>query len=174
MRAGFFQFKDVTVAAQSPDKSPIPFWLGANWRDGIAPGALKRVAKFCDGFIPVDVPSDAYGEIRQRIEGYAKEEGRDIPSFEWGLFLWVCLGDSIKEARREAEAVLTAKAGSDHAPDKIEAHALGTPRDVIQAIERYVSAGVGHFIIRMNCASSDAMRQYGIMAREVLPHFTRK
>ena len=168
-----FQFQDVTMSSPTGEKPHIPIWVGGEWHDGVAPGVLKRAARFGDGFVPVDMPFDAYGEVRQKIEAYASEMGRDPSSFEWAIMFWACLGHSAEAARGEAEEHISARLGFHWPLDNSKANILGTPRDFVDTIQRYVSAGVRHFIFNMACRRPDVMRQYQVIAREVIPHFKK-
>ena len=170
----FFQFQDVTIGVPPGGLAPIPIWYGAEWHNGIADRVSVRTAKFCDGFIPLGVPADAYPEVRGKIETYAHQEGRDLSSFTWGLYLWCLLGDSWEEARGEAERLLQVKLGPDWRLENPESYALGTPNDFIETIEKYISAGVSYFIISPVCIGDQVMSQYETLAREVLPHFKKK
>ncbi|MEE9249495.1 MAG: LLM class flavin-dependent oxidoreductase, partial [Dehalococcoidia bacterium] len=170
----FFRFQDVTIGVPPGDLAPIPVWYGAEWHNGIADAVLIRTARFCDGFIPLGVPFDAYADVREKVETYAHQEGRDLSSFVWGLYLWCLLGESREEARREAEGLLQVKLGPDWRLENAKSYALGTPRDFIETIEKYISAGVSHFIISPVCIGGQVMSQYETLAREVLPHFKKK
>jgi alkanesulfonate monooxygenase SsuD/methylene tetrahydromethanopterin reductase-like flavin-dependent oxidoreductase (luciferase family) len=172
----FFQFQDVTVGVPPEGVAQVPIWYGAEWHNGIADGVSVRTAKFCDGFIPLGVPADAYPEVREKIETYARQEGRDLSSFTWGLYLWCLLGDSWEEARGEAERLLQVRSmmGADWRLENPESYALGTPSDFIETIKKYISAGVSHFVISPVCIGGQVLTQYETLAREVLPHFKKK
>ena len=52
---------------------PIPIWIGA----GNDERALRRVARFADGFLPLGDPTEPMARVRQ----YMAEDGRDPTGF---------------------------------------------------------------------------------------------
>ena len=94
----FHQLDDLQLGPESVQK-PVPMWVGAGWNDGVAPGVIRRTARYGDGFVPVGIPPDGYAEVQKQIAREAESYGRDPSGFEWALFLWVCVGDSIEAAR---------------------------------------------------------------------------
>ena len=170
-RGQFYSFEDVTLGPPSVQKPHIPIWVGGEWHGGIAEGVIKRAARFGDGFIPAGLPAAAYPDVKRRIEEHAKSCGRDISSFGWGIDLRVCLGDNGDEARKVAEAVSDQRLGYHWPLTQEGPNALGTSKDCIKTIERYISAGVNHLNLYMLCPPAEAMHQCSVMVKEVLPHF---
>ena len=146
-------------------------WVGAGWNDGVAPGVIRRTGRYGDGFVPVGIPPDGYAEVQKQIAREAESYGRDPSGFEWALFLWVCVGDSIEAARDVVGKEMLRRFGRTLNAESLPGLACGTPADCIQVIEEYAEVGVTHFVLDAICPPSDMYRQYEIMAKEIVPHF---
>ena len=68
----FFQVPKSIVQPKPVQKPHPPIYLAA-----YTPGAMKRVAKFADGWMPTGVPIDAMTQMMEGIRGMAQEAGRD-------------------------------------------------------------------------------------------------
>ncbi|MEE9324340.1 MAG: LLM class flavin-dependent oxidoreductase [Dehalococcoidia bacterium] len=167
----FYKFEDAGLGLKSVQKPAIPIWIGSVWHDDIPEGVVRRVARLGDGFMPVDVPAKAYLSVRQRIEDRASDLGRDPSSFQWALFTWLCLDEDAEKARRVSSEILSARLGVPWEVEPENAAAMGTPRECIEALERYVDVGVRHFLINLVCPPSEVPRQCEIFAREIMPYF---
>jgi len=100
---------------------------------GMGPNALKRVAAWGDGWMPIAMPADAVRAARQEIDGLASRAGRDPRR----ISLNVMIG----------------------APPGMETPALDMmpSTDMIAA---YAEAGTDHLIISMPTLGSDDTRQH--------------
>ncbi len=75
----FFAYTNVGVAP-APVAGHLPIWVG-----GMGAAAWRRVGRLGDGYIPMGVPLDRYGEIRSTIAHAAEAAGRPGASFDLGF-----------------------------------------------------------------------------------------
>lgn len=68
----FFKLASSTIGPKPAQKPHPPIYLAA-----YAPAAMKRVAKYGDGWFPAGVPAPAMAQMFAGIQGMAKEAGRD-------------------------------------------------------------------------------------------------
>lgn len=68
----YFELAKSYIAPKPVQKSGIPVYLAA-----FSPSAMKRVAKYADGWHPVGMPGSVIGQMWESIKTMAKEEGRD-------------------------------------------------------------------------------------------------
>ncbi len=68
----FFQVPKSIVQPKPVQKPHPPIYLAA-----YTPGAMKRVATFADGWMPVGIPIDGMAQMMEGIRGMAQEVGRD-------------------------------------------------------------------------------------------------
>ncbi|MEE9198576.1 MAG: LLM class flavin-dependent oxidoreductase [Dehalococcoidia bacterium] len=167
----YHQFRDLTMEPRSVQKPHIPIWIAGVWRDGIAPGVLRRVARYGDGFIPTDTSVEGYRKAQEAIIQQADSYGRSPGAIEWGLVLWTCLGPSKEKARKIASAELFRRLGVpwDVQPDN--GYALGSPEECVETIRGYAELGITHFIFDPVCDPPDILNHHEIFAKEVMPHF---
>ena len=167
----YHQFTDVTMKPSSAPTPHFPIWIGASWYDGIADGALRRTARYGDGFLTHDAPVEGYRQAQAKIMEYAGSYGRDPHGFEWATDIYTYLGDSKDQAINRLSAELeTRSVFSPHLQPE-NGYALGTPQDCIETIEEYVGLGITHFVLFPMCAPDQVMHQCEVLANEVIPHF---
>ena len=167
----YHQFKDVTVGPRSVQKPHIPVWVGASWEDGLADRALRRAARYGDGFISARTPVEGYRQAQGKIKEYAKSYGRDPHDIQWACFLWTCLGDSKEQASKLAATEMEGSYGRSWDIRPENGFALGTPRDCMETIQQYIDLGVTHIALLPMCSSDQILDQYEVLAKEVIPHF---
>ncbi len=105
----------------------IPIWFG-----GFSDPAFRRAARIGDGFVFGNGSPDARNTV-ETIRGYLQEEGRDPGSFGFEAMMnygdgpenWAAEVDRWRETGVEYVSMRTMNAG------------LETPRDHIEALERY-------------------------------------
>ena len=125
----YHQFEDVTVGPRAVQNPHIPVWVGANWDDGIADGALRRTARYGDGFFVSRAPAESYGQAQDKIREYAVSYGRDPQDIEWACLMWTCLGDNKDEALKMYVTEQKRRFGHSWEVQPQERHVLGTPED---------------------------------------------
>ena len=105
----------------------IPIWFG-----GFSDPAFERAARIGDGFIFGGGSPDS-AQALEKIRGYLEREGRDPAGF--GIEAMVNYGDSPENWAGEVER--WREAGADYVSMRTMNAGLGSPRDHIEALERY-------------------------------------
>jgi len=164
----FYQFEDVTMEPKPTHPGGPPIWTG-----GRSEGALRRAARFCDGFLPYFYSPERYREAREKILQIAREEGRDMSSFTWALFQFIHLADSYQEARRRALYYLGHIYRQDFEPVVDKYCVLGRAQDCIKRLEEFVEAGARYIVLVPLCTNDDFPHYLERYAREIIPHFQR-
>lgn len=170
----YHQFEDVTMEPRSVQKPHIPVWVGASWNNGIADGALRRVARYGDGFFLHDTPIAGYQQAQTKIMEYAESYGRDPHGIQWACDMWTCLGDSKEKARKSVKAELERQFGVPWDVQPENCYALGTPADCIETIQGYADLGITHIVFAPMCPPDQILDQCSVFAKEVIPHFRSK
>jgi probable F420-dependent oxidoreductase len=167
------QYYAVADAMLAPQPSRhVPIWLGGTWDDGFSDAALRRVARFGDGFHPHEVPVAGYAQAMRRIGELASEHGRDPSSFDYACNMWLNIGPSKEAAIADTQAALVHRFGDDAwEVDPTACYALGTPTDCIETIEAYAKIGVTTFIMNVLAGADGILPTFETFAREVIPHF---
>ena len=81
--------------------APIPFQKNGPpiWGGGSVPASLRRAAKNFEGWFPTGPTEPTkWGDQWREIQGYIKEEGRDIDMFTGAVYLTLAIHDNSEKA----------------------------------------------------------------------------
>ena len=160
-----FQLKDV-------DMLPGPFQKGGPplWVCGRSDPAMKRAAKYGDGWQPYMYTAEQLAESVDKINGFAGDIGRDLPAdFAYTTFMYVSMHDDVDEARNRAIEQLSYRFNMpfEKIVDKYCAYG---PRDkIVSELQSYVDAGANHLIIALVMPEEERMDHVANFAAEILP-----
>jgi probable F420-dependent oxidoreductase len=112
-----------------PAQRPIPIWFG-----GSDERALRRLAKYGDGWFPLVGPDDKCRALIDKIRGYAKEAGRNPDAV--GIEGRVSYGQGSPDAwTKELQA--WQQLGATHASFNTMKAGLNSPSAHIEALRRF-------------------------------------
>lgn len=149
---GGFEFLPKPVQKPHP-----PIWVA-----GTSGAALRRAARFGDGWHAVALTPDRLGDSISRIRSHARELGRDPDGFEFSTTHTVIVD---MDATGEAEIV---------ARDSGMPVLQGNPEQLAAAMARYRDAGITHFTAYYLMKDEGpiverSQQAIEIVGREVLP-----
>jgi alkanesulfonate monooxygenase SsuD/methylene tetrahydromethanopterin reductase-like flavin-dependent oxidoreductase (luciferase family) len=103
------RFDDITVLPRSVQQ-PLPIWVTANpspQYPKMAERALRRVAKYGDGWMTTGNTPESFGEHLTAIHHYAQEQGRDLGTdFEACLYFNINVNEDREAAFEESKKFL--------------------------------------------------------------------
>jgi probable F420-dependent oxidoreductase len=150
----FFVVAEASVGP--PPAEPLDIWLG-----GSAPGALRRVGRFGDGWLASFVTPDEARAGCEAIQAAAAEAGREIDPEHFGISLAVAanglpaeLITLIRQRRPDADVAGLAAPSWD---------------DARRLIDKYVAAGLSKFVIRPAAAAAPFDEFIEHFANELMP-----
>jgi len=183
-RGQYNQFDDVTVLPR-PVQHPIPIWVTANPDDWDprkpdpvklqrADRALRRVAKYGDGWMTTLNTPDSFSSHLGMIRKFAIEEGRDLgPEFEACLYYNINVSENRDAAMSESKRFLDSYYGVDYPRSTLERWvACGSPRQCIESLNHFIRAGATTITLRLT--GYDQRRQFDRVTAEVLPALVEK
>ena len=130
-----FHLRDVTIRPK-PLQQPLDVWGG-----GTAPSELRRVARYCNGWLP-SFCSPAQAEAgRARIEELAAQEDRTIDPEHFGVLL-PYLPDGTDGVPDQLAALYRSRN-----PDADPADLVATRRGLPALIRRFVDVGFSKFVV---------------------------
>ena len=164
----YYQLEDVTLTPPPNQQPHPPVWV-AGRRDG----AMRRAARYGDGWFPYLYSPERYRDSVEKIVEFAGEEGRDLGDFQWANYQYMAIYDSVEEAAQVAAQNLGAQYSySGDFIDIVGSYCvLGPVKECIRRLEEYVAAGVSHFLMSWACPPEDRPRHIETVANEILPHF---
>jgi probable F420-dependent oxidoreductase len=150
-----------------PTQQPLPIFMA-----GEADGALRRLARFGDGWIDTFFPPDAIREKITQIHSYIREaRGGDVP-IEIARQFYISLADSAAAAGANVKQSLPhAKATQPgRRREGMEMNLVGTPPMIASRLREYAAAGVTEICaIFYSSNAKGALRQMEVFAGEVIP-----
>jgi probable F420-dependent oxidoreductase len=167
----FYRLEDVTLSPPPAQRPHPPIWVSGR-RDG----AMRRAARFGDGWLPYFYSPVQYRESVAKITAIAAEHGRDLSRFQWAHFAFISIADTREEAARIAAERLGARYSSRSEMLSLVGSycILGSVPDCLGQLEAYIEAGARHIVFAWYARPDDIPRQMEIAAREIAPELRRR
>ena len=159
----YFTLNDVSVQPRPAQAKMPPIWIG-----GRSDAALRRTARLGDGWLVSQATPEEVRTGIEKINGWAREYGREIEDDHFGALFSFCLADSREEAERLSGPFLLRRRAD---VDPRELCALGTPDDVADLIDAYIEAGATKFVARPACPPGLMQEQLDVLGREVVTRY---
>jgi probable F420-dependent oxidoreductase len=165
----YFNFDNVTIAPRPAARTnnasgTIDIWVG-----GRADAALRRTARFADGYFASFQTPDEFAANLATIRKYAAEFGRADARIESGLILLCRLGPSRERAMQELQPILTSLGRGAEA---FAQRALyGSPADMIEQLEPYIAHGLDKFVLWPVAEPEAWANQVELIGREVATYY---
>jgi len=162
----YTRFSGVTLEPAPTQKPHPPIWVA-----GRKEPAMRRAAKYADGWLPYMYTPEMLRESLTKIDAFGREAGRDMSAFRPGLFIFT----SVYPDRKEAEEVAARSLGKNYAQDfsKIAGRYVlyGSPEDCRKRLREYIDAGARSVMFSWACRHDDIERNMETIAKEVIPAF---
>ena len=137
---------------------------------GRQPVAMRRAARLGDGWMPYLYSPERYARSVATIREEAEQIGRDLDSFTWCAYVFVCMDDDGDTARANAVQALGGTYRNDFSEMIDRVAAVGTPEQVTARLDAFVTAGVEHFVVcQLGPNAPDTARR---LVRDVAPRLT--
>lgn len=140
----------------------VPIYIG-----GRSDAALRRTARYGDGWTAIWVSPRRMREAREKIDEWAAQAGRDPAGIELGLQLWYAVDDDPEEARR---LLARRMEGFYQIPyERFERYSpYGRPEEIAQFLAPYLEAGCRHVNLVGAQRSQDEVVQAALAVRDAL------
>ncbi len=153
------------VTLEPKPSSPPPVWIS-----GRSDAALRRCARFGDGWLPYMYTPDMLDDSLQRIGEMRGEYGRQA-AVSPGLFIFFAVHEDRDKAIEMATNRLSKQYNQDFS-DLVHKYALaGNPDDCTQRLKEYVDAGAQTILLSSACPAGYANENEKLFAASVLPAF---
>lgn len=161
----FYRFENVTIDPR-PVGGPLDVWIGGN-----SDLALKRVARYGDGWMPSFITPEEFREGMERLAGYTRETGRTVDADEAGVLMTVHVSEDAGQARAFADRFLGRALGP---PEEFARRsAIGTVSEVREKIQAYVESGCSKFVLFPIVGGGQLMQQTEAIGTDIIPYFSR-
>ncbi len=159
----FYHLDDVTIEPR-PARGPLDVWIG-----GRTDVALKRVARYGDGWFPSFITADEFRTGMQQLIAYGAERGRTIDPGEAGTVLLTCVTD---DAGRAESLLQLAAASFRQSPAEMAPRcAIGNAEAVVARVQSFVDAGCSKFVLFPLAPADELVAQIELFGTQIVPRF---
>ena len=143
------------------------------WISGRREAAMRRAARFGEGWVPYFYDPLRYRESVEKIHRFAEEGGRDVSEFQWGFFPYITICQSEEEAAQISAQQLGGQYlyGGEFINIVRRYCLLGTPEQCAERLQEYVEAGARHIVFSITCRPEDRERHIEEIASKLIPLF---
>ena len=163
-----YRFRDITLTPPPIQRPHPPIWLG-----GRSDAAVRRTARFGDGWLAYMATPQRIRDSMDRIRERAAQQGRDPASVAAGLLLFVHVASDRETARRRIVDDLTARYNQPFEPLVDRYCAFGTAADCAATIGGFLEVGVSNLVLKFTCTPAEQLDQQAAFAERVLPLIRR-
>lgn len=162
----FTTTNEVSIEPAPTQKPHPPIWVA-----GRKEPAMKRTAKYANGWIPYMYTPEQLHESLTSINRFRKEYGRESVPFTPGLFIFTAVHADRETARQMANEKLSKQYNQDFTK-LIDKYALaGTPEDCRKRLKEYIDAGATMVVTTSACPLNYVDENTRMIAKEIMPAF---
>lgn len=159
------QFRDLDVFPKPVQRPGPPIWIG-----GRSEAAMRRAAKFADGWCPSHESPEHFAAGRRHILELAAEYGRPEPTW-WGTNIDLSIAATSAEAEEKMERAFGRLYQTREA--MVNATLVGTPDRILERLREWRAAGLNSIDVKIVPRDIDeTIQQLHLLAREVLPELS--
>jgi probable F420-dependent oxidoreductase len=158
----YHRFPDIGIQPQ-PVRRSIPIWIAAGENEN----ALKRAARLGDGWFTVAPTAEKYGARRQKIDAFARADGRELKNFPSALFATFHLVEDARGAEEEGWKLAESYFRQPRAQLQHLSPFFATPEECAQRLRAYVDRGLTAIVARL--IAPDVAAQTRLLLNEVKP-----
>lgn len=157
---------EVGIEPTPVQKPRPPIWVA-----GRKEPAMRRTAKYADGWLPYMYTPDQLHASIETITRLRKEHGRDVESFNPGVFIFTAVHADGATGREMTNAKLSKQYAQDFSK-LIGKYALaGTPDECRKRLQEYIDAGAKTVILPSACPADYIDENTRLIGEEIIPAF---
>ena len=160
----FTKLDGVTIKPSPVQKPRLPFWVA-----GRKEVAMRRVARYGEGWLPYMYTPDMLSESVEKIDGYVADEGRPPGSVRTALYIFSCVHEDRATALDLANQQLSRQYNQDFSKLVEKYTIAGSPEDCAARIAEYREAGATAIMFSHGCPPDYTEENTRLLAEAVLP-----
>jgi probable F420-dependent oxidoreductase len=161
----FTKMEGITISPSPLQKPRPPFWVA-----GRKDVAMKRTAKYADGWLPYMYTPEMLADSMTKLAQYGEEYGRP-GAVRGGLFVFTCVHEDRATALDLANQQLSRQYNQDFSKLVEKYTIAGSPEDCQRRLREYVDAGARTVMFSHGCPPEYAGRNTELIAETVVPAF---
>ena len=160
----FTTLDGVTISPPPVQKPRIPFWVA-----GRKEVAMRRVARYGDGWLPYMYTPEMLADSVSKIEELTEAEGRPPGSVRPALFIFSCVHEDRTTALEMANSQLSRQYNQDFSKLVEKYTIAGNPEDCADRVAQYVEAGANAIMFSQGCPPDYVDTNIELLGEAVVP-----
>ena len=141
------------------------------WVSGRSDAAMRRAAKYADGWLPYMYTPEQLAESIEKITAYGEDLGRDMSDFTFGMYIFTAVHEDNDTAVKYASDRLSLQYSQDFSKI-VHKFALAGDPDKFQArLQEYVDAGATMVFVSTACPDDYIDTNLEMIAKTIMPAF---
>lgn len=141
------------------------------WVSGRTDAAMKRAAKYGNGWLPYMFTPEHLAESITKIRAFGEELGQDMSDFTFAVYIFTAVHEDNDTAVKYASDRLSKQYNQDFSK-LVHKYALaGDPETCQKRLQEYIDAGATSVFVSSACPDDYIDRNLEMIAREVMPAF---
>ena len=141
------------------------------WVSGRSDAAMRRAAKYADGWLPYMYTPEQLAESITKIRAYGEELGRDMSDFTFGLYIFTAIHEDHELAVKYAADRLSTQYAQDFSKLVYKFALAGDPERYKARLQEYVDAGASLILVSSACPDDYIDTNVAMIADQVFPAF---
>lgn len=141
------------------------------WVSGRTDAAMKRAAKYGNGWLPYMFTPEHLAESITKIRAFGEELGQDMSDFTFAVYIFTAVHEDNDTAVKYATDRLSKQYNQDFSK-LVHKYALaGDPESCKKRLQEYIDAGATSVFVSSACPDDYIDRNLEMIAKEVMPAF---
>lgn len=162
----FTKLDGITIAPSPVQKPRPPIWVA-----GRKEAAMKRTARYADGWMPYMYTPEMLAESVGKIAAFGDEVGRSGKPVRTGLFVFTCVHEDRATALDLANQQLSLQYNQDFSSLVDKYTIAGSPEDCRRRLQEYIDAGASSVMFAHGCPADHVEENTRLIAETVIPAF---
>jgi probable F420-dependent oxidoreductase len=141
------------------------------WVSGRSEAAMRRAAKYADGWLPYMYTPEQLADSIAKIRAYGEDLGRDMSDFTFGLYIFTAIHEDNELAIKYAADRLSTQYAQDFSKLVYKFALAGDPDRYQARLREYVDAGASLIFVSSACTDDYIDRNVAMIAETVFPAF---
>ena len=141
------------------------------WVSGRTDAAMKRAAKYGDGWLPYMYTPEHLANSIEKIKAFGEEVGTDLSDFTFALYIFSAVHEDRETAVKYAAERLSKQYAQDFS-QLVHKYALAGDPDTCKArLQEYIDAGASAVFVSSACPDDYIDTNLEMLAKTVIPAF---
>ena len=141
------------------------------WISGRTDAAMKRAAKYGNGWLPYMFTPEHLAASITKIRAFGEELGQDMSDFTFAVYIFTAVHEDNDTAVKYATDRLSKQYNQDFSK-MVHKYALaGDPESCKKRLQEYIDAGATSVFVSSACPDDYIDRNLEMIAKEVMPAF---